>query len=103
MQMKPFVSAGRSGMNDAAISSTTVPSSSTLGTQSSTFAGSPTVTRPRSLRKKNIMTGTVASAPSSTAQKIPGLPSMKMKSTKFIFAAPPSMIEVVSPTSVAAP
>ena len=49
------------------------------------------------------MTGTVASAPSSTAKKIPGRPSIQKNSIKSIFAYAPSMIDVVSPTRVAAP
>ena len=56
-----------------------------------------------SLRNRKNITGTVRSAPSSTAKKIPGLPFIQKKSIKSIFANAPSMIEVVSPTSVAAP
>ena len=49
------------------------------------------------------MIGIVRSAPISVAKNMPGLPSIQKKSLKFMLAAPPSMIEVVSPTSVAAP
>ena len=49
------------------------------------------------------MIGTVRRAPSSTAKKIPALPWNTKKSLKFMPAAPASMIDVVSPTSVAAP
>ena len=42
-------------------------------------------------------------APSSTPQKMPGLPFIQKKSMKFIAAKPPSSILVVSPTIVAAP
>ena len=49
------------------------------------------------------MIGIVIRAPISTAKNIPALPWNQKKSLKFIPAAPASMIEVVSPTSVAAP
>ena len=51
------------------------------------------------------MIGTVASAPSSTAKNMPGRPFIQKKSMKFMFAycSALSMIEVVSPTKVAAP
>ena len=49
------------------------------------------------------MIGIVASAPSSTAKKMPGRPRIQKKFRKFIPAWSASMIEVVSPTRVAAP
>ena len=48
-------------------------------------------------------TGIVNNIPNSTAQKIDILPSKKKKSKKLISAKPPSIIDVVSPTKVAAP
>ena len=86
MQIRPFVMAGRPGMKDAVMSSTTVPTSRYVGNRSSTTVGAPTVTLPFSLRKMNMMTGTVTSAPSSTAKKMEHLPSMKMKSKKSMLA-----------------
>ena len=44
-----------------------------------------------------------ARAPSSVAKNMPGFPSMKKKSRKFMSAAPPRRMDVVSPTRVAAP
>ena len=44
-----------------------------------------------------------STAPSSTAKKMAGLPWYQKKSAKLICRAEPSMIAVVSPTSVAAP
>ena len=86
MQIRPFVMAGRPGMKDAVMSSTTVPTSRYVGNRSSTTVGAPTVTLPFSLRKMNMMTGTVTSAPSSTAKKMEHLPSMNMKSKKSMLA-----------------
>ena len=55
----------------------------------------------KNLRKNN-MTAEIT-APSSTAKKILGLPLYTKKSRKFMPAYPPSSMEVVSPTNVAAP
>ena len=53
--------------------------------------------------KMIIMIGIVKRAPSSTAKNMPGLPFITKKSLKFMWSAAASMMEVVSPTSVAAP
>ena len=55
------------------------------------------------MRKINIKTGTVAKAPISTAKNIDSFPSSTKKSKKLISANPASIIDVVSPTKVAAP
>ena len=56
-----------------------------------------------SLRNIKRIISALTTAPASTTQNIPGLPSSKKKSEKSRFAAFASRIEVVSPTSVAAP
>lgn len=65
---------------------TTVPSNKYVGTWSSTSVRSGMDTGCRASRNSHRMMGTVARAPSSTAQKMLGRPSMKKKSRKSISA-----------------
>ena len=91
------------GINEAMISATTYEIIITVGKKSVTFVLSVEVTGSFSFLNMIIMMGTVKSAPSSVAKNIPAFPFITKKSAKFMEAAPASMIEVVSPTRVAAP
>ena len=82
----PFVSSGLFFMNDAAISVITVRSRNTVGPRSSTSFLESESTGSLSFLNKYIITGIVASAPSSTAKKMLGLPCRKKKLIKSIFA-----------------
>ena len=57
----------------------------------------------RSLRNRKARISAERIAPSSTIKNIPGRPLYQKKSRKLMLSAEPSMMAVVSPTSVAAP
>ena len=103
IQMTPLVISGLLGMKEAAIRKTIWPTIAMVGIISLTSVCASEDTGIVSLRKINIIIGMVKRAPSSTAKKMPGLPCMMKKSIKSILAAPASIMEVVSPTRVAAP
>ncbi len=84
--MTPFVTAGFCRTNDTAMSSTISAASSHVGNISSTTVCSAGGIGSRFLRNSSMMTGTVAIAPSSTAQKMLKRPSMNRKSMKSMFA-----------------
>ena len=83
-QTRPFVTPGFPGMKDTPMRMSIFASRSQVGKRSSTSVSSVSGMEPRSRRKMNRITGTVARAPSSVAQKMEGLPSIKMKSMKSI-------------------
>ena len=103
MHIAPLVMSGLFGKNDTNISVATSPTSMYVGTRFFTSVYSSAATGCLYFLNRIIITGTVARAPSSTAKKIPGLPWNTKKDEKSIFAYEASIIEVVSPTSVAAP
>ena len=90
-------------MKEAPIRRSTITIRRMVGTRSSTFVRSSACTFCFMLWNRSIITGTLISAPSSTAKKIPSLPFIQKKDRKSMSAYAPSMIDVVSPTSVAAP
>ena len=85
-QIMPLIVLGVFGIKEAIIRHTTTPHKATVGNIPSTSVFSVASTGWFSLWKRKIMTGTVSNAPSSTAQKIPGLPCIKKNCIKFIFA-----------------
>ncbi|OPZ66845.1 MAG: hypothetical protein BWY81_01644 [Firmicutes bacterium ADurb.Bin467] len=90
-------------MNEAAISVSTVKSSSMPGTSSSTGVRSSVLMGFFSLRNMKAITSPESSAPACTTQNMPTRPESTKKSAKSSFAAFASNMLVVSPTSVAAP
>ena len=84
--MMPLVSSGRSGNWEAMISSTMVPSSSTVGMKLVTFMVISTLTFSFSRRKSHSRMGTVITAPASTAKQMPGRPMNQKKSLKLMWA-----------------
>ena len=84
--MMPLIVSGVPGMKEATISASTIPSSIQVGRKSSTFVLPRLVTGALSFRNRYIMIGTVATAPSSTAKKIPGRPFIQKKSRNVMFA-----------------
>ena len=103
MQIYPLIRSGVFGMKDAMMSARTYAIIMNEGNRSLTLVRSSDETGAFSFLNMNIMMGMVKNAPSSVAKNIPGLPCITKKSAKFIFAAPASIMEVVSPTRVAAP
>ena len=80
--MMPLVRAGLLGRKDAAISVSTMPTSMNEGNRLSTLVSTSASTGCFWSRNRISSTSTVPSAPSSTAQKMPGLPSIQKKLMK---------------------
>ena len=80
--MYPFVKAGLFGINDAIIRPAIMPKSKNVGTGSVTFVLTSDTTGSLYFLNRIRNTGTVAIAPSSTAQNMPGRPSIQKKSKK---------------------
>ena len=90
-------------MKETAISDATVRHNSRVGPLSSTGVRSCRSMAAFSSRKNQRMMRALSSAPHSVTQNMPGLPSAKKKSMKSRPAALANRMDVVSPTSVAAP
>ena len=90
-------------MKETIMSMRTVARSRKVGNLSSTFVRSSISIGAFSLRNIQRIIRALTSAPASTTQNIPGFPLSTKKSEKSRFAAFARRIDVVSPTSVAAP
>ena len=90
-------------MNEAAMRSTIVPTRRKVGNLSSTLVLALNSIFALSLRNIKRIMSALTIAPASTTQNIPGFPLSTKKSEKSRLADFARRIEVVSPTSVAAP
>ena len=80
----PLATEGLFGKKDSMIRQAIMARRSIVGTKSRTLVVASALTGCRSRRNRNSITGTVASAPSSTPKKMPGRPFIQKKSRKSI-------------------
>ena len=102
-QIMPGVTSGLSGMKDTPMSSASMAMSRKVGKKSFTSVRSEYSIFCLSLRKTMRRYAVAARAAICTIQNMPILPSITKKSMKLMPTSLPSMMEVVSPTRVAAP